>query len=266
MNTTNTTNNNNTTTPPGLSSPSLSPHDLAALAKAALYFEAALDALLPAERRSSTGGGAHPTHPHTHWAQSNRHVYNPVLGGLGLAACLGWVDGAVAAAAAAVIGGTGGGGVVIGGGGTAGGDAYRPVVEVMNLVSKESRYGVVRGKRADFVRGKTCKWDFSGFLQAEGSGSGGADVVDRGIAGTVEFRQPPGSVKAADAVVWVTLAVAFVAGAVEVGMGLGNGVEGGVREEGGSLEELWGLLMKGREVVGWTDLEVLEGLFSGVGR
>ncbi|KAK3296378.1 uncharacterized protein B0H64DRAFT_461449 [Chaetomium fimeti] len=233
----------------------LTPLDLAALSKAALYFERALDALMPPERRTTTT----TTNNNTHWAQSNRHAYNPSLAGLPLAACLAKIDAAAAAAATttattttpAVPGGR---------------DAARPVVEVMNLVAKESRYGVVRQKRADFVRGKTCKWDFSGLLMNGGGGGGGpgGEVVDRGIAGTVEFRQSPGSVKAGDAVVWVTLAVAFVAGAVEVGMGLG--VEGGVREEGGSVEELWGVLMKGREVVGWADLEVLEGLFSGVGR
>ncbi|KAH6627511.1 hypothetical protein F5144DRAFT_630816 [Chaetomium tenue] len=229
----------------------LSPTDLAALAKAALYFEHALDTLMPPERRTNS--------PHAHWTQSNRHVHNPVLAGLSLQACLAKID----AAAGGGGGGVGGAVMGVGGGSGGGGDAARAVVEVMNLVAKESRYGVVRGKRADFVRGKTCKWDFSGFLAAT-TATGGGEVVDRGIAGTVEFRQPPGSVRAEDVLVWVTLAVVFVAGAVEVGMGLGVG--GDVKQEGGSLEELWGLLMKGREVVGWADLDVLEGLFMGVGR
>ncbi|KAH6839449.1 hypothetical protein B0I37DRAFT_386470 [Chaetomium sp. MPI-CAGE-AT-0009] len=245
---------------------SLTPLDLAALAKAALYFERALDSLMPPERRTTTTPNNTTTtsNPHghttTHWSQSPRHPHNPSLAGLPLAACLSKLD----AAATTPI--------------PVGGDAARPVVEVMNLVSKTSRYGVVRQKRGDFVRGKTCKWDFSGFLLpvpvvlggggAQGQGQGqslaGREVVDRGIAGCVEFRQPPGSVRAADVVGWIMLAVAFVAGAVEVGMGLG--VEGVVREEGGSVEELWGVLVKGGEAVGWADLGVLEGLFSGVGR
>ncbi|EAQ88835.1 predicted protein [Chaetomium globosum CBS 148.51] len=227
-----------TTSPPGLT-----PTDLAALP----------------HQLSSRAGARHP-HPARGGVRTAPHICGrsptgtrtiPSLAALSLHSSLTRVDAAATAAGCMRAPGVGGG------------DPARPVVEVMNLVAKESRYGVVRGKRADFVRGKTCKWDFSGFLRAETT-TGGGEVVDRGIAGTVEFRQPPGSVRAEEVVVWVTLAVAFVAGAVEVGMGLGVG--GDVREEGGSLEELWGLLMKGREVVGWADLDVLEGLFLGVGR
>ncbi|KAK4043870.1 hypothetical protein C8A01DRAFT_31969 [Parachaetomium inaequale] len=207
-----------------------SPLELAALVKATLYFEPALDALLPAERCNPN---------FSHWTQSPRCANNPALSGLSLSQCLSQID-LAASSPASMEGDT------------------RPIIDIMNLVSKDSRYGVIRQKKAHFVRGKTYKWDFSGLLATCDTG----DVVDRGIGGTVEFRQPPGSVRAEDAVVWVTLGVAFVAGAVLVG----QEIQGDVEEEGGSLEELWGVLETGREVLGWEGLGVLEGLFAGVGR
>ncbi|AEO57310.1 hypothetical protein MYCTH_102133 [Thermothelomyces thermophilus ATCC 42464] len=241
--------------------PILSPQELAALAKAALYFEAALDALMPPERSG----------PHSHWAQSNRHANNPCLAGLTLAECLAKVDAAAAAHLAAPS-------LPLDAKGEREGkeigerveedrpaDARRPLVETMNLVSRESRYGVVRRKKAHFVRGKTYKWDFTGLL-APPRGAG-EEADHRGIDGTVEFRQPPGSRTAAEAVTWATLAVAFVAGAVELGtagVGLGSEAGGVVGEEGGSREELWKLLEKGREALGWVDLRALDGLFWGL--
>ncbi|KAL2182081.1 uncharacterized protein P884DRAFT_266453 [Thermothelomyces heterothallicus CBS 202.75] len=169
--------------------PILSPQELAALAKAALYFEAALDALMPPERSG----------PHSYWAQSNRHANNPRLAGLTLAECLAKVDAAAAAHLAAPS-------LLLDEGerveedGPA--DARRPLVETMNLVSRESRYGVVRRKKAHFVRGKMHKWDFTGLL-APPRGAG-EEADHRGIDGTVEFRQPPGSRSAAEAVTWAT--------------------------------------------------------------
>ena len=93
------------------------------------------------------------------------------------------------------------------------------------------------------------KWDFSRMVGAE-EGAGAA---------TVEFRQPPGSVGAGEAVEWVTLAVAFVAGAV---VGGGTGMDG---EEGGSVGELWDLLACGAGALGWEGLGGVEGLFERVG-
>ncbi|KAL2195414.1 hypothetical protein P885DRAFT_70515 [Corynascus similis CBS 632.67] len=210
--------------------PALSPHELAALAKATLYFERALDALMPPERGPNA----------SHWAQSNRHANNPALTGLTLAECLAKVD-AVSFADTASL------------------------VETMNLVSRESRYGMVCRKKAHFVRGKTYKWDFTGLLSSSPSLSrhDGGRAEDRGIEGTVEFRQPPGSRTAAEAAGWAMLGVAFVAGAIEIGAGLGVLGGGVVYEEGGSKEELWQLLEKGREALGWPDLQVLDGLFWG---
>ncbi|KAK3334223.1 putative amidoligase enzyme-domain-containing protein [Cercophora scortea] len=186
----------------------LSPSELAALAKSALYYEPALDALVPPARRGSA-----------YWCQSNRS--NPSLTGLDLATCLDALGHA--------------------------GSSVRHVVEAMNLFPANSPYGRAHGRQKDFVRGKVYKWDFTGMM------SGGR--------GTVEFRQAPGSVAAADATGWVTLAVAFVVGAMAVGPQLG-GVGVG---EGASAEELWALLAGGAEVLGWESLGAAEGLFGQAG-
>ncbi len=202
--------------------------DLADLGKAALYFETALDALLPPSRRTT------PTSS-TYWFQSLRSSTNPSLAGLALLPCFDKINAAAAEG------------------------SMRSVVEVLNLHSKSTPYAVAKGKTADFIRGKTYKWDFSGLLSNEVVGERDG-VVDCGIEGTVEFRQPPGSGNAEEAMGWAVLGVAFVAGAVAVGGGLGI-VGGELREEGGSVRELWRLLQRGREVVGWRDLEAIKGLF-----
>lgn len=226
--------------------------DLAVLSKATLYFEHALDALMPASRAS-------------HWAKSNRSADNPALTGLTLAQCLSKIDSSAAAAAAAEVDGS-----------TAG----RRIVETMNLCAPTSRWALAHGRTAPFVRGKTYKWDFTGLLVASppaqdggadcgrvavGNASGGGGGATGGIVGTVEFRQPSGSLTAEDALGWVVLGVEFVAGAVEVGAGLsmGLGVAGG---KGGSFKELRGLLEVGREVLGWEDMKSLEHLSRAAGR
>ncbi|KAK0704580.1 putative amidoligase enzyme-domain-containing protein [Lasiosphaeris hirsuta] len=196
----------------------LSASGLAALAKAALYYEPALDRLVPASRRGSAA----------YWCQSNRA--SPGLRGLAsLGDCLAAVDAAEAAG------------------------AVRPVVEVVNLFPAASAYGRAHGKVRDFVRGKVYKWDFTGMLSASSGGAGGQTV-----RGTVEFRQPSGSLVADDAAAWVTLAVAFVAGAMAVGLSLG----GGGIDHGASMEELWALLASGAEMLGWESLGAVEGLFE----
>ncbi|KAK0703909.1 putative amidoligase [Lasiosphaeria miniovina] len=113
----------------------LSATDLAALAKAALYYEPALDVLVPAGRRGTAA----------YWCQSNRA--NPALAGRGLAECLAVVD-------------------------AVSGDA-RAVVEAVNLFPAGSAYGRAHGKLKDFVRGKVYKWDFTGMLQGGGGGARG---------------------------------------------------------------------------------------------
>ncbi|OIW22811.1 hypothetical protein CONLIGDRAFT_694734 [Coniochaeta ligniaria NRRL 30616] len=189
-----------------------SPLELAALSKAILYHETALDRVFPPTRRSST----------SYWCQSNRS--NPALSLAPLADCISALDAAAAA------------------------NDSRRVVELMNLFPAASAYGRAHGKKRDFVRGKVYKWDLTGAL-----------VPGRG---DVEFRQAPGSVAAGEAVGWVTLAVAFVAGAVGRA-GLVLGAEGGVAEDGAGVEELWELLGAGAAAVGWEGLGGVEALFEG---
>lgn len=197
----------------------LSPAGLSALAKAALYYEAALDLLVPAERRASTA----------YWCQSNRA--SPGLRAYPLNDCLAMLDEAGVSGSA------------------------RAVIEAVNLFPAASAYGRAQGKHKDFVRGKVYKWDFTGMLASAGS-SGERD--GKGVVrGTVEYRQPSGSVDAEEAAAWVTLAAAFVAGAMVVGPSLG-----GVGEQGASAEELWALLTTGAEVLGWESLGGVEDLFS----
>ncbi|KAK1832264.1 putative amidoligase enzyme-domain-containing protein [Podospora conica] len=190
----------------------MSSQALAALAKTALYYEPALDTLVPPSRRGAGGS--------TYWCQSPRS--NPALHHLPLASCLALLDAASHSA--------------------------RAVVEVMNVFPASSAYGRVKRKKRDFVRGKVYKWDLEGM-----GGAGGR--------GTVEFRQAGGCVEGWEAVGWVRLVVAFVAGAGVVGGELGGEVEG----EGATGEELWGLLVGGGEVVGWEGLGEVEGLFARAG-
>ncbi|KAK1751288.1 putative amidoligase enzyme-domain-containing protein [Echria macrotheca] len=186
---------------------------LAALAKAALYYESALDLLVPDARRGSVA----------YWCQSNRA--SPRIAGYSLAECLAQLDDASTGSA-------------------------RDVVECVNMFPASSAYGRAHGKQKDFIRGKVYKWDLSGMVPG-GSGS------DKNVKGTVEFRQPAGSVSADEASAWVTLAAAFVAGAMVVGPSLG-----GVGEQGASAEELWALLTTGGEVLGWESLGGVEVLFA----
>ncbi|KAL2015663.1 hypothetical protein VTK56DRAFT_5041 [Thermocarpiscus australiensis] len=206
----------------------LSAAELAALAKAALYYEPALDRLVPPARRGSAA----------YWCQSNRA--NPSLAGLTLPECLAKLDCAAAAASASET--------------TAPAAGARPVVEAMNLFPADSAYGKAHGKPGDFVRGKVYKWDFTGMLSAKDKDAGGA-----GGRGTVEFRQPPGSVAVEDAMGWVTLAVAFVVGAMVIGPRLGGD---GTQEAGASVDELWDLLVCGAQALGWESLGAVEGLFA----
>lgn len=117
----------------------------------------------------------------------------------------------------------------------------------MNLFPAASAYGRAHGKKRDFVRGKVYKWDLTGAL-----------VAGRG---DVEFRQAPGSLSAEEAAGWVTLAVAFVAGAVGH-YGLLLSAESIESEDGASSEELWELLSAGAAAVGWESLGGIESLFQ----
>ncbi len=123
-------------------------------------------------------------------------------------------------------------------------DKVLPLVEAMNLFPAASAYGKAHGKTKDFVRGKVYKWNFSGMVPGYGQG-------------TVEFRQAPGSLVAEDAAGWITLLMAFVAGAISVGP---YGDEGS--PDGATLDELWALLANGAQALGWESLGAVEELFS----
>lgn len=152
---------------------------LAAVAKAALYFEPALDALLPASRSggrngasssSSSSGGTDRGGNGPYWCQSNRA--SVAMKDLpGLAECFALLDRCCA----------------VGGGGGGGNEYYHQydygdgsrgveqVVRAMCLFPASSAYGRVHGYKADFIHG-VYKWDFSGLLPDTGSG-------------TLEYRQ-----------------------------------------------------------------------------
>jgi hypothetical protein len=84
-----------------------------------------------------------------------------------------------------------------------------PLVETMNLVSKTSPRDIALCMDHDFVHGKLFKWNMVGVMPS------GAGIDGCGRA-TVEFRRPPGSLSAEEAMGCVGVALAFVAGAVEV--------------------------------------------------
>lgn len=126
----------------------------------------------------------------------------------------------------------------------------------MNLFPADSAYGRANGRREDFVRGKVYKWDLTGLLGVTAgqvarekpgfgipSGTGGGNV-----RGTIEFRQPPGSLTANEAVGGIEVAVSFVAGALMVGSIVERGRE--VLDAGGPREELWALLASGAKMLG----------------
>ncbi|KAK4187128.1 putative amidoligase enzyme-domain-containing protein [Podospora australis] len=202
--------------PYGQGSPGLfTPDQITSLAKSALFFESALDQLVPPERRNNP-----------YWCQSNRG--NPFLAGRPLSQCLALVeDNAMG--------------------------TMREVVEKMNLFPADSAYGKAHGRKEDFVRGKVYKWDFTGMLPPGEGGSG---------RGTIEFRQAPGSLTSENAEGWITLALAFVAGAVSMNV---NHLGVDADDQGATMDDLWDLFAGGAEVLGWQSLGEVERLFAKVG-
>jgi hypothetical protein len=243
--------------------------ELSSLAKAALYFEPALDRLVPAERRGSTA----------YWCQSNRASI--ALKALGLGDCLSMLDAAVyltppSTATSSFSSSSsshwssssspGGGRKDSGIGGSSEQSATRAVVETMNLFPAASAYGKAHGKKHNFIRGKVYKWDFTGMLtRSSSSSSSSRDGSIMPARGTVEFRQPPGSTSAEDAKGWVSLVLAFVAGVTTTSSTWS--VSGAVRaaegeSEGGSVEELWGVVVNGASVLGWEGVGAADGIFA----
>ncbi|KAK3986978.1 hypothetical protein QBC44DRAFT_383601 [Cladorrhinum sp. PSN332] len=211
---------------------SASPLDLSlsSLAKTSLYFEPALDTLVPPSRGRESG---------TYWCQSNRS--NPSLSGLALSQCLAVIGYAATSASASASTSTNNSP-------EAGG-----VIQAMNLFPCNSAYGKAHGYSQDFIRGKVYKWDLTGMIPGQGNGA-------------IEFRQPPGSLTAYDAIGWAKLAMAFVAGGMVVGQRLDSGMEG-LSEEGASVDDLWELLVGGAGVLGWEDGlgKEVEGLIARAG-
>lgn len=199
---------------------SLCAAELALLAKAVLYFEPALDSLAPPTRRDST----------TYWCQSNRasQAFRDVTN---LNGCFKIVDQAVVDNIDNEVA------------------AMAGVVRAINLVPASCAYGRAHGKKRDFVRGKAFKWDFSNMLpKSTGCGSG---------LGTIEFRQPPGSITADEVCTWVTLALAFVAGVTAVGNFAVHDTDAGA-----TPVELWNVLHSGAAFMGWEGLGTLENVLG----
>lgn len=210
----------------------LSSTELSALAKAALYFEPALDQLVPADRRASTA----------YWCQSNRASVG--LRSMSLQDCLGMVDAAVDLSTTSL-----------------GNESFesgrtQALVGTMNLYPATSTYGRAHGKKHDFVRGKVYKWDFSRMLPRSSSSKGSNVALSQG---TVEFRQPPGSRSAEDAKGWITLVLALVAGATKTTSWASLGAPG---VEGATIGELWALILTGASVLGWEGVGDAALIFS----
>ncbi|KAG8156383.1 hypothetical protein KVR01_013724 [Diaporthe batatas] len=211
----------------------LSPIELSALAKAALYFEPAVDQLVPADRRASNA----------YWCQSNRA--SVALRSMSLQECLVTVDAAWDLPAT-----------------SSNTELFdrslaRALVGSMNLFPASSTYGRAHGKKHDFVRGKVYKWDFSRMLPRPSSSSKGSATGP--TPETVEFRQPPGSCSAEDAKGWITLVLALVAGATKTTSWAPLSVTG---MQGGSIGELWALVVTGASVLGWDGVGDAAVIFS----
>lgn len=239
--------------------------ELSSLAKAALYFEPALDQLVPAERRASAA----------YWCQSNRASI--ALKALGLGDCLGMLDAAVYLAppftanssfsSSSSSGGSNGSLETGLGGSSSEQSATRAVVETMNLFPAASAYGKAHGKKHNFIRGKVYKWDFTGMLPRSSSSSSSSSSRDGSITparGTVEFRQPPGSMTAEDAKGWASLVLAFVAGVTTTSPSWSASSAVGAEGGGGwgSVEELWGVVVSGASVLGWDGVGAADGIFA----
>lgn len=135
--------------------------------------------------------------------------------------------------------------------------AVRALVETVNMFPAASAYGKAHGRKKDFVRGKVYKWDFSGMLPKKPSSS--SSSAGGGPQGTVEFRQAPGSRSAEDAKGWISVVLTLVA-CVTTMAPLAGGSR--LNKAGGSLEELWGVLGSGAEILGWDGVGAAANIFA----
>jgi hypothetical protein len=106
----------------------LGPPDLAAIAKAAIYYDDVIDSLLPEERRGTA----------SYWARSN--LYSAGFAGFSLDDCYAAIDD------------------------TAEAIDVDPLVGLVNLIPMASPYGISHNWQEDGVRGKVYKWNFEGML------------------------------------------------------------------------------------------------------
>ncbi|KAL1895615.1 hypothetical protein Sste5346_005084 [Sporothrix stenoceras] len=127
--------------------------------------------------------------------------------------------------------------------------------DAMNLFTAKSVIGMTRGKKADFVHGKVFKWNFGNLYETSSSSSQKTIKSN----GTVEFRQCPGSESVDEAWVWITLALAFFAGVLSSDGDLLGGTV-----TGASVAELEVLLQRGGQVLGWGHLGALQEVLQSV--
>ncbi|KAI0392321.1 hypothetical protein F5Y17DRAFT_365244 [Xylariaceae sp. FL0594] len=235
------------------------PDVLASVAKAALRHESALDALFPAERAGS------------YWAQSNREQ-STALKDKSLEECLEYLDMCasekqkqVATATTTTTTTTTSE--------TTSSAATERIVRAMCLLPPDSVYGLAGGYKEDFVHG-VFKWDFSGLIPP--TPTPGLDTIPedsetattstsirKKAKGTLQFRQPPGSLSAEQARAYVELAVSFVAGAVVAAQTQSQAQSQSVpapeteRQRESDLDELWGLLFEGVHASGIGNLKTV---------
>ncbi|ROT38118.1 hypothetical protein SODALDRAFT_182183 [Sodiomyces alkalinus F11] len=219
------------------------PAQLRSLAQAALLYEPYIDILMPPGRTSALSSSSSSS---SYWCRSNRQ--SPVLAavasaavtgahpspssssssfsshspGSPLAACLDLLDAAAPPARHPDDSDHRG--------------AVAAIVETMCLFPASSAYGRAHGRKRDFVHGKVYKWNLERLL---------GDHAD--VPRTIEFRQPPGSTTAEDAIGWGVLTLSFVAGAMASGSGRAPLVP---RGEEASLFEFWEHLHRGADVLG----------------
>ncbi|CAK7206635.1 hypothetical protein SEUCBS139899_009436 [Sporothrix eucalyptigena] len=224
----------------------LTKEEAANLAAAVLYYEPAIDTLMPAHRVATN----------SYWCRSNRvsHMFAGFESVQGIQTIDGYVQFCKAehrAGRPIPVSPSPSGSLV-------GLDTALKIVracheggefgmdQAMNWFSASSAYGQTKGMTPDFVKGKVYKWNFDSLYRSKDAPS---------KDGTLEFRLPPGSLCAEDAGMWVSLAVTFVAGVLA---SVHRNDFPSPAGSGASVYELKVLLEHGRTVLGWQDLGLLQ--------